>query len=48
MAGAETMHTCSCGRTFPPTLDGAWAAKVHAEAHHHRLVRAPGAATAPA
>jgi len=31
------MYTCNCGRTFPGTLDGAWAAREHAEAHGHRL-----------
>lgn len=30
-------NTCSCGRTFPGTLDGAWAARQHADAEAHVL-----------
>lgn len=34
----ETMYACTCGATFPPTLNGAWAAKEHADEHGHPLV----------
>ncbi|MCA1812708.1 MAG: hypothetical protein LC624_02005 [Halobacteriales archaeon] len=32
-------NTCSCGRSFPATLDGAWAAREHADATGHALAR---------
>ncbi len=38
------MFACTCGRTFPGTLDGAWEAKVHAAPPAHALresARAP-------
>jgi hypothetical protein len=34
---AESMYACTCGATFPGTLDGAWAAKVHADERGHEL-----------
>lgn len=52
MGGPRTMHVCTCGRTFPGTLAGAWEAKQHADEAGHRLAvqpsPAPGRATVPA
>ena len=31
------MYVCTCGRTFPGTLNGAWEAKVHAEGTGHAV-----------
>lgn len=48
-----TMHVCTCGRSFPGTLAGAWDARLHADAEGHELAgiaperapKAPRAAT---
>jgi len=41
------MHTCTCGRTFPGTLEGAWAAKTHVESTGHALAPLRPAAGPP-
>lgn len=41
------MYECSCGRTFPGTLTGAWDARVHADREGHPLVDTHERAIAP-
>jgi hypothetical protein len=36
------MYACPCGERFPPTLHGAWTAKLHAEDEGHRPRWNPG------